>query len=181
MLIHRHPALPDLTGDLNEGLTHRVTVGLAALREVSRDRKVGTYYDIEEYTVDVLSQDENGQLYAAEVMTGHNNQELHKDTYRKLWRLSKADIIPHAIFDSRETAYDVFNLWHRHGVAELPRGEFESDFSIPEGRNAIQDAYQDDRCQWIIPDWSTTTTLWRGTLGSDNPGINRNTVLSTDW
>ena len=182
-LINAHTALPSLRGDPNEGLVHRVTVGLAALREKWNAKEIGTYYnlDVNEYNVDLLSRDASGQLYAGEVMTGHNNWALHRRTYEKLSDLRARNIIPHVVFDSRKTAYKVFNHWHRKGLAQLPRGPFDSEYGIEDGRKRIEEAYKDEQSSWDVADWTTTAALWRNTLGRDGPGIDRNLVTSINW
>lgn len=180
-LINKHPDFPDLHGDLNEGLVHRFTVGLTALREVCRERKVGTYYDLDGYKIDILSQDTDDQLYAGEVMTGHHNWELHRRTYEKLKELNNVGVTPYVIFDSRETAYEIFNHWHKRGLGHLPNGQFNSEFRISKGREQIQDAYENDQYDWIISDWATTAVLWRNTLGPDGPEIKPGRVTSYTW
>lgn len=180
-LINKHSAFPDLHGDLNEGLIHRFTVGLTALREVCSDRKIGTYYDLDGYKIDILSQDAEDQLYAGEVMTGHHNWKLHRRTYEKLRDLNRPGITPYVVFDSRKTAYKIFNHWHNKNLAQLPRGQFNSDFRIADGRKRIQEAYEDDRYDWVISDWTTTASLWRNTLGPDGPEIDPGRVTSYTW
>ncbi len=180
-LINKHPDFPDLHGDLNEGLVHRFTVGLTALREVNRGRKIGTYYDLDGYKIDILSQDEDGQLYAGEVMTGHNNWTLHRRTYEKLGELYRSGITPYVVFDSRKTAYKIFNHWHNKNLAQLPRGQFNSDFRIADGRKRVKEAYKDDQYDWVVSDWSTITSLWRNTLGPDGPEIDSDLVTSYSW
>lgn len=180
-LINRHSDFPELRGDLNEGLVHRFSVGLTALQEVCRGRKVGTYYDLAGYKVDILSQDEDDQLYAGEVMTGHHNWKLHRRTYEKLRDLSGRGVIPYVVFDSRKTAYRIFNHWHKKGLGQLPRGPFNSDFKIADGQKQIRQAYQAQEHDWAVSDWETTTTLWRNTLGRDGPGIDAGRVTSISW
>ena len=180
-LFNRHPDFSKLCGDLNEGLVHRFTVGLTALQEVCRDRRVGTYYDLDGYKIDILSQDENDQLYAGEVMTGHHNWKLHRRTYEKLRDLSRRGVIPYVVFDSRATAYRIFNHWHKKGLGQLPRGPFNSNFKIADGQKQIRQAYYDEELDWVVSDWETTTTLWRNTLGPNGPGIDAGRVTSISW
>lgn len=180
-LLHEHPDFPALNGDLNEGLVHRFTVGLTAVREVCQGKRIGTYYDLDGYNIDILSQDEADTLYAGEVMTGHHNWDLHRRTYEKLSDLRQRGIVPHVIFDSRETAYQIFNHWHNQGLATLPRGPFNSEFKIADGRKRIQEAYEDDQSNWDVADWTTTTTLWRNTLGRDGPEVDSDKIISISW
>lgn len=180
-LINKNSDFPNLNGDLNEKLPHRFTVGLTALREVSRDRRLNTYYEVEGYTVDVISQDENEEIYVGEVITGHNNWVHHRDTYKKLRDLNRPGVTPYVVFEGRDTAYDIFNFWHRKGLAELPRGVFASDFAIPDGRKRIQEAYENNQYEWDVSDWTTTEHLWRNTLGPNGPGINHDEVMSLPW
>lgn len=180
-LITRHPKLPSLTGDSMEGLRHRFTVGLAALQQTLENRAVDTYRDLGEYNVDIASQDEYDRVYPGEVMTGHNNWELHRSTYRKLADLHSQGAIPWVIFDSRSTAYEVMNHWHREGLAELPHGTFDSEPKIDWARDAIQRAFSDPNLDWIISDWTTTATLWKNTLGPNGPDVTESTVTSLSW
>lgn len=180
-LINKHSAFPDLHGDLNEGLVHRFTVGLTALREVCFGRKISTYHDLDGYKIDILSQDDDDQLYAGEMMTGHHNWKLHRRTYEKLRDLNRRGIIPYVVFDSRKTAYKIFNHWNNKNLAQLPRGQFNSDFRIADGRKRIQEAYEDDRYDWAVSDWTTTASLWRNTLGPDGPEIDPGRVTSYSW
>lgn len=180
-LINEHDDFPELRGDLNEGLTHRFTVGLTAVREFGRGRKVSTYHDVEDYIIDILSQDSDGQLYAGEIVTGHHNWKLHRRTYRKLSDLRSRGIEPYVVFDSRSTAYRIFNHWHKADLADLPHGQFNSDFRISEGRKQIQDAFADETCRWDIADWMTTSLLWRKTLGSNSLGVFPDNIVSLSW
>jgi hypothetical protein len=80
--------LPGLRGDPKEGLRHRVTVGLfAALFKFKMGWKVWTYRDYKGYVVDVVGEDHDGGMHFLEVLTGHNNWELHRETYAKLREL----------------------------------------------------------------------------------------------
>ena len=180
-LINQHSDLPSLRGDLNEGLPHRVAVGLAAVRERHRGRVVETYRDIGEYTVDIASQDDDRVIYVGEVMTDHHNWQLHRDTYKKLDRLHQEGMQPYVVFDSRATAYRVFNHWHNHESlnAELPKGAFDSDPNITTGQSRIEDAYE--RANWSIPNWTTTSALWNDTLGDADTTIDTDNILSKNW
>lgn len=180
-LINGRDELPDLRGDPRERLPHRVTTGLAALAQMLKGREVKTYYNLGGYIVDVVSRDENGQLYAGEVMTDHNGWKLHRETYQKLATLHARDITPYIVFDGRKTAYKVMNHWHRCGLAELPNGTYNSFPNISAGRKQIQQAYQTEDLDWIISDWETTDSLWRETLGSDGPEIEPKKIVSLDW
>lgn len=85
------------------------------------------------------------------------------------------------VFDSRKTAYRIFNHWHKKGLGQLPRGPFNSDFKIADGQKQIRQAYQAQEHDWAVSDWETTTTLWRNTLGRDGPGIDAGRVTSISW
>ena len=184
-LINKNEELPNLIGDPNEGLAHRVTVGLGALREKSKNRKVSTYYNINssngdyDYVVDLISESKDGHYYIGEVVTGHNNWSLHRDTYEKLAHLNSQHLTPYVLFDGRDTAYKVFNHWQKEGLCELPGGSFDSDFNTATGREKVQEAYGNGDC--VISDWSTTTVLWRDTLGSDDCNLSSRLIKSLDW
>jgi hypothetical protein len=180
-LINKTSQLPDLIGDPSEGLAHRFTVGLTMAREVANDRKFETYRELDSHVIDILSQDKNENLFAGEIMTGHHNWTLHRETYKKLRYLFKRGVTPYVVFDSRETAYEIFNHWQRKNLCELPGGTFDSDFNIDNGREKVHNAYQDDQFDWIVSDWTTTSKLWENTLGSDDPGISTETITSVSW
>lgn len=180
-LIDKQPDFPDLRGDPKEGLVHRFTVGLTALHEGYNKGRSETYFDYDGYNIDIVGQDENDRVYACEVMTGHHNWKLHRSTYEKLRDLSRQGFIPFVIFDSRETAYKIFNHWHKRGLGQLPRGQFNSDFKISDGRKRIQQAYENEEYDWVVSDWATTASLWRNTLGPDGPGIDPSLVKSFSW
>lgn len=180
-LIDRSDRLPDLTGDPKELLRHRFTVGLTALLEATRERKVATYYDLSNYVVDVVSQDSNDRFYVGEIITGHNNWRLHRRTYLKLKDLHSKGAVPYVVFDSRSTAYEVINHWHRAGLAQLPNGPFGSEPNISYGREKIQEAYRDEHTNWTVSDWQTTDTVWRETLGSKGPDLSTDFVTSLNW
>jgi len=67
-----------------------------------------------------------------------NNWDLYRKTYKKMKKLHEVGVTPIAVFDSRETAYKVFNHWHRHGLAGMPNGTFNSDYSVKKGRELIK-------------------------------------------
>jgi len=180
-LINKTSQLPDLIGDPSEGLAHRFTVGLTMAREVANDRKFETYRELDPHVIDILSQDKNENLFAGEIMTGHHKWTLHRETYKKLRYLFKRGVTPYVVFDSRETAYEIFNHWQRKNLCELPGGTFDSDFNIDNGREKVHNAYQDDQFDWIVSDWTTTSKLWENTLGSDDPGISTETITSVSW
>ncbi|WP_311173947.1 hypothetical protein [Halobellus ordinarius] len=191
-LITNTDELPNLIGDSLESLRHRVTVGLTALREIFDGKTVMTYKNIgsfnwvpvsRRYNVDVFSYKYPSPeaAYAGEVITGHHNYQLHEETYQKLAALNRTGITPYVIFDSRDTAYRVFNYWHRNNNCSLPLGTFDSDAAISWGRQKIQEAYEDDTVYWAVADWSTTDRVWRSTLGPDGPDISRSDVVSYNW
>lgn len=180
-LINRRDDIPSLHGDPNEGLPHRVAVGLARLREHTRGRTVRTYYDLGEYTVDIASKDDTGHIWVGEVLTGHHNRGLNRHTYRKLTDLEARGATTCLIFDRRDTAYEVINHLHNHDTIEarLPSGTFDSEMKISRGQERIKKAYEESN--WSIPNWTTTDVLWRETLGDTNTTINPDILLSTDW
>ncbi|ELZ21080.1 hypothetical protein C475_19018 [Halosimplex carlsbadense 2-9-1] len=180
-LINQNDAFPTLTGDSMEGLSHRVTVGLALIREQLKGRDTATYHGLKGYSVDVASRDDNGQVYAGEVITGHHNWQYHRKTYRKMKDLDSQGVTPYAVFDSRSTAYAVMNHWIREGLVELPTGTFDSNPKIEWGRRKVQDAYSNEHIRWRVGDWTTTDVLWRLTLGADGPDIRPSQIKSLNW
>jgi hypothetical protein len=180
-LINGRDEFPDLRGDPNEGLVHRITVGLVCLYDRIRGWNTDSYRDWSEYTIDAVANDQKGQPYAWEILTEHNNWTLYRKTYTKMKKLDNAGFTPIAVFDNRDTAYDVFNHWHRKGFAELPNGTFDSEYSVKKGRELIKKAYQSDRHEWAIPDWTTTWKLKQRTLGPNGPELSRDQLLSVNW
>lgn len=192
-LITERDDFPDLIGDSLEGLRHRVTVGLTALSQALADRSVATYQNpgrlfwcpvSNRYNVDVLSwtNEDPDSAYVIEIITGHHNYELHRETYRKLEYFSENGFIPFAVFDSRETAYKVMNYWYRQGYGELPLGTFNLDTRIDWGQKKIKEAYRDDTTDWALANWSTTSERWRKTLGPEGPDdLQRSDILSLNW
>jgi len=172
---------PSLKGDPYEGLVHRVTVGLVNLHDAHRGWDSRSYHHKEDYVIDVLGKDDNEQVYAREILTEHHNWELYRKTYRKMEYLDQKGVKPIAVFDSRETAYAVFNHWHRKGPAELPNGPFNSNYSIDAGRKQIKQAYQSDCYHWVVADWTTTWKLKQKTLGPEGPELDRDLIVSLDW
>ncbi|MFC4540825.1 hypothetical protein ACFO5R_02640 [Halosolutus amylolyticus] len=181
LLINGRSEFPDLKGGPLEGLVHRVTVGLVALKNTLEGNEVRPYLDTSEYVVDLVSRDPEGQVYTYEIMTDHNNRELYRKTYEKLKVLDQHGKKTIAVFDSRETAYKVFNYWHNQGLGVLPNGPFKSDYSVENGRNQIQDAYESETHEWAVADWTTTWKLKQQTLSSNSIDLNREQVLSLDW
>lgn len=181
-LINRHSAFPPLEGDPREGLPHRVAVGLATIRERHHGRDVETYCNLNGYTVDIVSRDPNGQLYAGEVLTSHHNWTLHRNTYRKLVDLHNQGIVPCAVFDTRETAYQIFNHWHNHEAlsAELPNGAFGSEPNVSTGQKQIREAYE-GATSWVVESWTTTSDLWSSTIGDPTTTIDPAVLFSTNW
>jgi hypothetical protein len=181
-LINRNTDLPSLVGDPNEGLPHRVAVGLTAVREQHRARQTKTYYDDGEYTIDLLSRTPGGEYHAWEVMTRHNNWELYRDTYRKLETLANRGVVSHAVFDKRTTAYRFFDHVHNHESidAHLPGGPFDSDPDVSTGQDRIEEAFE-SRLPWSIKHWTTTSVLWRETLGQHEGQMDTDFVISMDW
>jgi hypothetical protein len=180
-LINQNDAFPGLIGDPMEGLKHRVTVGLAVIQEAMKGRKVASYHDVKGYSVDVASKTEDGQVYVGEVITGHNNWGHHRRAYRKMSDLDSQGITPYALFDSRETAYEIMNHWIREGLGVLPTGTFNSDPSTEWGREKVQEAYSNDNLPWSVSDWTTTEVLWQNTLGPDGPELRPSAVKSLNW
>jgi len=173
--------LPTLRGDPNEGLVHRLTVGLVCLRNALRDRRYGAYSDWRSYTIDAIGKDEHGQMCAYEILTEHNNWKLYRNTYRKMRALNQNGITPIAVFDGRSTAYTVFNHWHREGLAELPNGPFNSDFNVEDGQEQIETAYEDPGYDWAVADWTTTWKLKENLLGQDGPELTKSKIASLTW
>lgn len=180
-LINGRDEFPDLHGDPYEGLVHRITVGLVCLRDQIRGWKSYPYADWKNYTIDAAANDQQGRSYAREILTEHHNWKLYRKTYRKMQKLDQHGITPIAVFDDRDTAYAVFNYWHRKGLGELPNGTFDSEYSVKKGRELIEKAYQSNRHEWAIPDWTTTWKLKQETLGPDGPELSREQLLSLDW
>jgi len=175
-LINGREELPELNGDPKEGLTHRFTVGLVAAVYHQRGYDVKTYEDYNGYVVDVIAEKDEGRLFF-EIITGHNNYELHRSTYRKLSDL-RSDGGTITVFDTRETAYNIFNHYHRRDdLGELPLGTFETDQRIAQGRDKINEAFHSG-IDWDIYDWFTTTTAWDFFSRAD---INRESLLSLKW
>ncbi|QKY19661.1 hypothetical protein B4589_004425 [Halolamina sp. CBA1230] len=179
--INNDDDLPDLHGDLNEGLTHRVTVGLTVLDELIAGHEVQPYAELDAGVVDVVSKDAAGRRYAIEILTDHHGWGNYEQTYRKLRELFNKGFQPIVVFDTRATAYKVFNYWLRERLAELPNGTFDSDYSISKGREQIQAAYNDSNTAWIVSDWSTTWRKWEDTLGPNGPELTREQILSINW
>jgi len=180
-LINGWDSFPDLRGDPFEGLTHRVTVGLLRLYDEIRGWNSESYYSKWGYVIDIIGKDRNGQLHAREVITEHNNRSLCRETYEKMRELDRRGVKPVAIFDSRETAYDVFNFWHRDGLGELPNGPFGSQYDISIGREYINDAYHDPDYNWAVADWDTTWKLQNKTIGPNGPELDRQALISLNW
>ena len=171
---------PNLIGDPYEGVVHRVTVGLVRLYDAIHGIRSDSYYNMDGYVLDVFGRDSR-QGIVREIMTAHNNWKLYRQTYRKMAELNQRGIKPIAIFDSRDTAYTVFNHWVRHGLAELPNGTFDSEYSISLGRERVQDAYENSELEWEVADWSTTWKLKQKTLGPSGPELSRDDIISLDW
>ena len=184
-LINSQDYFDNLHGDPLEGLVHRVTVGLSVLRDYNQNWKTDTYRDInigrKKYTVDALSEDTDGNIIAREIVTDHNNWQLHRETYRKLSKLNDCGIRPTMIFDSRDTAYKIFNHFHKRGLAELPHGTFNSNFNISAGRKQIQNAYSNSNIKWDIADWTTTWKLKSQTLDAITSKLTRQQIANIHW
>lgn len=181
LLINNRSEFPTLTGDPREGLVHRLTVGLVTLFDELPGWDRSSYYKLDNYVIDVFGTDSSQQAYAYEVLTEHHNWGLYRKTYRKMKSLNRRGIKPIAVFDSRETAYMVFNHWHRDGLGELPNGPFESVYSVPNGRKQITDAYQSDNYDWAVADWTTTWKLKEEIFEPDGPEFDRDQIVSLDW
>ena len=63
-LINGHEDFPDLHGDPNEGLVHRITVGLVCLRDQIRGWNSYPYQEWEGYTIDAAANDQQGRPHA---------------------------------------------------------------------------------------------------------------------
>lgn len=164
VLINEHKDLPDLNGDPFEGLTHRFGVGLLVALAIQAPGTWATYVRIDGRIVDFVYDPPGShprQLY--EVVTGHNNTKLHRSTYRKTKRL---DGVPNYLFDSRSTAYRVFNHWQRKDLAEFPVDEFTSQ-TVDKGREATTTSYQRPGVKNTgIFDWQTLTQVWQQLFGT---------------
>jgi len=180
-LMNENENIPTLHGDPNEGLTHRFSVGLAMVWQLLQDRRTSTYQQDNNDVVDIASTDGDGNYYVGEIMTGHHNWKLHRRTHRKMRRLHERGIVPYVVFDSRKTAYRIFNHWQNKGLCELPGGTFNSDFGIGKGQEKIRTAYENEEFDWIVSDWTTTSDLWRRTLGPDGPEVNTEQIKSISW
>ena len=181
LLINNRSEFSTLTGDPYEGLVHRITVGLVTLFDKLPGWDLRSYYNFDNYTLDVYGIDSDHQAHAYEIFTEHHNWKLYRKTYRKMESLNKRGIEPIAVFDSRETAYMVFNHWHREGLGELPNGAFESVYSVKNGRKQIIGAYQSDSYDWAVADWTTTWKLKERIFGPDGPEFDRDQIVSLDW
>lgn len=179
-LINSRDDLPSMRGDPREGLQHRVSVGLAALHYAAADYDVETYLPVGDYVVDVVAKFEDNDPAFIEVMTGHNNWELHRETYRKLSDL-RSHGMPVVVFDSRASAYEIINHWIRSGLAELPSGTFDSEPRLDWAREHTQDAFKNNDIDWDIREWATTDLAWRATLGPNGLDLNPEFVTSLDW
>lgn len=179
-LVNGREEFANFAGDPKEGLLHRVTVGLTAVYYALHGWRVWTYKPTGDYVVDVVAENEAGQVDFLEVITGHDNWELHRDTYAKLADLSTQGRSV-TVFNSRGTAYDVINHWDRAGLGDLPVAPFNSDPSIDWGREKLQEAYADGDTDWIISDFLTTAWLWRNTFGDDDLDIDSGSLLSSGW
>lgn len=179
-LINGRDDLPSMRGDPREGLHHRVTVGLTALHYAAGGHEVDTYQQVGDYVVDVVVKSEDGSSEFIEVMTGHHNWELHRETYRKLSDLRSYGL-PVVIFDTRSSAYEIINHWIRAGLAELPSGTFDSEPRLSWAQGYTRDAFKDDDINWDIGDWATTSFVWRETLGREGLDLDSEFVTSLDW
>jgi hypothetical protein len=177
-LVNGRDDLPSFWGDPMEGLQHRVIVGLAAVYLTLNGYDINTYVSFGDYNVDLIAT-KPGERKFVEVMTGHNNWKLHRETYRKLSALRNHGT-PMVAFDSRKTAYQVMNHWHNQDLTSLPHGTFDTDFNINDGREQIQTGFDLGPQFCNIADWWTTEWLWRNSLGSDRT-INRDEVISLVW
>lgn len=164
VLINKRDNLPDLNGDPFEGLEHRFGVGLLVALAIQAPGTWDTYVRIDERIVDFVYEPPGShprQLY--EVVTGHNNTKLHRSTYRKTKRL---DGVPNYLFDSRSTAYRVFNHWQRKDLAEFSVDEFTSQV-VDDGREATTASYQRPGIKNTgIFDWQTMTQVWQHLFGT---------------
>ena len=180
-LMNESVNIPNLNGDPNEGLTHRVSVGLAMVWQLLQNRRISTYKQDNNDVIDIVSTDDEGNYYVGEIMTGHHNWKLHRRTYRKMKRLHERGFSPYVVFDSRKTAYRIFNHWQKKGLCELPGGTFNSDFRISKGQEKTHTAYESQEFDWIVSDWTTTSDLWRRTLGPDGPEVAVEQIKSVSW
>jgi len=176
-LINGRNDLPDLRGDPHEGLKHRFGVGCEAVRAHFREyRDVQTYVPIGDYTVDLLEHDEDRGEMVGEVLTHHHNNELYRNTYRKLGDLRRPAVL---IFDTRATARRVFNHWQDRGV-DVPGAPFHSELNIAWTRKQFEEAAADSTRDWLVEQFLTLSQVWDRTYGEDPaPGLEH--TLSLNW
>lgn len=176
-LLQNRVDLPTLRGDQFERLRHRVGVGLLAVLEKSSGGEPSSYETLGPYVVDLFSKPRS---FVFEFITDHNNTEELRNTYHKIRDLHDHGYKIAIGFDTRSTAYSVFNYWHNQDLATLPNGPFNSEFPIDKGQDAIRDAYTSNE-DWVVSHWFTSTSIWDRLIGEDNPAVNKELVTSIKW
>jgi len=188
--------IADPRGDRKEKLRHRLTAGLVALFiEQVFTAAVSTYEQCGSFNVDVVGRrvmpnnsatsaldiDAFDRPFYCEVVTGHNNTDLHRSTYHKLSQLTADKGFAWLAFEDRAAAYDVLSYYHRQGLGSLPNGPLDSDPRISWAREQVRTAYRNDP-NWPIADFVTLDWLYRHTLGDECPiSITRRDATSLDW
>lgn len=170
---------PTLIGDPMEGIRHRVTAGLVGIYHVPNYATVATYDDVGLYTVDARATDPSNRPCITEVITGHNDTDNKKNTYRKLMELAPGRDI-HVAFDTLDTLKETVNYWIDKEGAELTTGKYSTVPNIDTIREQVEKSAADPQIDWFIDEVSTADYLWRQTLGSSDPP-SANAVLSLDW
>lgn len=176
-LINGRDDLPNLRGDPHEGLKHRFGVGVEAMRaEFCEHREVETYVDVGDYTVDLLEDGPDRGKIVGEVLTHHHNNQLYRDTYRKIAAIGCPAVI---VFDDRSTARRVLNHWHDRGV-KVPGGRFESEMNLEWTRGKFGEAAANNSRDWVIEDIFTVSQLWN-IVFDESPAPTPWFLSSVDW
>jgi len=182
-MLHLHSDLPAMTGDSLELLPHRVGVGTTALHHaLVNNADINTYVSFPGgYNVDLAADLPGTRTIIAEVLTGHNNMDLHLNTFRKLWTLSqKYRFEPWIVFDSRATLRWIINYWLEETGLE-PGPSLNSEPQLDNFNDQLRSAYDDPHCDWEIAHATTTSRLWNQTFGSDGVTYSRRDIQSVDW
>lgn len=131
---------------------------------------------IGDYTVDLLEHDSDRGEIIGEVLTDHHNNQLYRDTYRKIVTLQRPAVL---IFDSRSTVQRVFNHWHNWGV-DVPGAPYESAPRLDWTRRQCREQAADPTSNWLIEDVITVTQAWDFAFGDDPaPGVDH--MMSLNW
>lgn len=176
-LINERKELPDLVGDPHEGLKHRIAVGLETARaKLNHRRDVETYVDMgtNQYTVDLLEQDDHRSI-VGEVLTDHNNNQLYRSTMEKITDLAHPAVL---IFDSRSTLRRVCNHWYNNGY-DVPGAPFSSAPRMGWLQDKFREAAHDYHYDWFVEDVFTITQLGNLVFDSDPP--ERQKLISIEW